>query len=434
MPSRRFPLSQKANRTGESPISYFMQQAIENPDIISLAAGLVDEDSLPASDIAAAVAGLLADPNQARAALQYGTTQGYAPLRERIVDRFCQIENCKPSDLHLSLDDVVITNGSQQLLYLLGEVLFDPGDIVITEAPSYFVYHALLNSKGVRVRSVPMDDQGMDTGALEELLAQLEHAGELHRVKLIYTVDYFQNPSGRTLSRERRAELLDIVRRFSKTQRILILEDAAYRELRFDGPDLPSVKRFDTENEFVVYASTFSKPLAPGLKTGYALLPRELMGPILHLKSNHDFGTANLSQHIAHRLLETGAYHRHVEKLRETYRPKRDAMLDTLSQEFADWPEVCWTKPMGGMFVWLSFPRFIDTGSRGPLIQACVREGVLYVPGEFAQVDETREIPRHEIRLAYGVGQIAELQEGIRRLRRAARVCQAMHEKRMAHV
>jgi 2-aminoadipate transaminase len=192
---------------------------------------------------------------------------------------------------------VCLTTGSQQLLYLLGEVLFDPGDIVIAEAPSYFVYHSLLQSHGARVLTVPVDEHGMDTGALEALLERLRRSGELPHVKVIYTVDYFQNPTGLTLSVERRKKLVELAKRYSTAHRILILEDAAYRELRFDGPDLPSVKSFDPTNEYVAYTSTFSKPCAPGLKTGYALLPPDVMDPVLHLKGSHDFGSTNLAQH-----------------------------------------------------------------------------------------------------------------------------------------
>src|SRR5205823_10564697 len=137
-------------------------------------------------------------PATARAALQYGSTQGLPALREKVLAHVCLADSVSPGDVSLTAADVVITTGSQQLLYLLGEVLFDPGDIVITEAPSYFVYHSLLQSKGARVLTVPMDDRGMDVDALESLLERLDRTGELERVKLIYTVDYFQNPTGLT--------------------------------------------------------------------------------------------------------------------------------------------------------------------------------------------------------------------------------------------
>jgi 2-aminoadipate transaminase len=316
---------------------------------------------------------------------------------------------------------VCVTTGSQQLLYLLGEVLFDPGDIVVAEAPSYFVYHSLLQSKGARVLTVPMDEHGMKVDALEQLLGRLARTGEIARVKLIYTVDYFQNPTGLTLSADRRKKLVELARRFSTERRILILEDAAYRELRYTGDDTPSVKRFDDANEFVVYTSTFSKPCAPGLKTGYALMPKDVMEPLLHLKSSHDFGSTNLAQYVVDRLMETGDYHRHVVELRGVYRRKRDAMLAALKENFADVPAASWTMPAGGLYVWLTL-NGTDTGPGGPLVPAALDAGVLYVPGEFGHVpDEAGNVRRDECRLSFGVADGAQIAEGVRRLRAACR-------------
>ncbi|MFN4258979.1 MAG: aminotransferase class I/II-fold pyridoxal phosphate-dependent enzyme, partial [Gemmataceae bacterium] len=227
------PFSERAMRTQDQPISYFMQQAVENPHIISLAAGLVDYDSLPAAETASALEAILHDPRRAKAALQYGTTQGYAPLRHKLLERTLALDGVTPQDVAVTIHDVVVTTGSQQLLYLLGELLLNPGDLIITEAPSYFVYQGTLTSMGVRTLAVPMDEHGMDTDALEDLLEQLDHSGELERLKLIYVVDYFQNPSGRTLSLPRRQHLYELARRYSKHHRLFILEDAAYRELRY---------------------------------------------------------------------------------------------------------------------------------------------------------------------------------------------------------
>lgn len=422
MPPAPLPLSGKSTRTTDSPITYFIQKAIETPGLISLAAGLVDEGSLPRAEVGAAVAELMADPAAARAALQYGSTSGFAALREKVLKHVCAADGVSPGEIGLSVNDVVITTGSQQLLYLLGEALFDPGDIVVAEAPSYFVYHSLLVSKGVRVLTVPMDDGGMNVDALEALLERLQRTGELSRVKLIYTIDYFQNPTGLTLAEGRRPRLVELARRFSQHHRILILEDAAYRELRYAGSDLHSVKRFDESNEFVVYTSTFSKPCSPGLKTGYAFLPQGLVDPVLHLKGNHDFGSANFVQHVLNRLMETGAYHRHVEKLRSVYRAKLDCMLQSLAQEFADFPGARWTVPAGGLYVWLTLPPHVDTGPRGSLVPAALEAGVLYVPGEFGHVPDVEgRIPRNEARLSFGVAEPEQIAEGVRRLRRACR-------------
>jgi 2-aminoadipate transaminase len=420
--SAPLPLSSTARRTTDSPISYFIQKAIETEGLISLAAGLVDESHFPTADVSAVVTEIMGDPAAAKAALQYGSTQGLPALRERVLKRVCQADGVSPGDIGLSANDVVITTGSQQLLYLLGEVLFDPGDLVICEAPSYFVYHGVLQSRGVKVIAVPMDAGGMDLDALETLLKRLEKSGELARLKLIYTVDYFQNPTGLSLAADRRPRLVELARRFSTKHRILILEDAAYRELRYTGDDLPSVKKFDTRNEYVIYTSTFSKPCSPGLKTGYSILPSDLVTPVCHLKGNHDFGSNNLSQHVLNRLLGSGAFDRHVETLRNVYRAKRDAMLAALDAEFADWPEVAWTVPDGGMYVWITFPEHVPTGSSGELVKRALAEGVLYVPGEFGHIpDDTGRVPNTDARLSFGVCSPEQIAEGIRRLRRAGR-------------
>src|SRR5262245_11026994 len=166
-------LSVRSNQTADQPISYFMQQAVENPRLISLAAGLVDAESLPAAEVQAALADILSNTADARAALQYGTTQGHAPLREKLLSRTIGLDGKAPAELSLTADDVVVTTGSQQLLYLMGELLLDSGDIVIAEAPSYFVYQGTLASLGARVLSVPMDEEGMNTDALASLLERL---------------------------------------------------------------------------------------------------------------------------------------------------------------------------------------------------------------------------------------------------------------------
>jgi 2-aminoadipate transaminase len=411
--------SGKSNRTTNSPISDFIQKALDTPGLVSFAAGLVDEGSLPVDEVRAAAAEVFADPLAGQAALQYGSTQGLPKLRAQVLELVCAADGVLPADVNLTAADVCITTGSQQLLYLIGEVLFDPGDIVITEAPSYFVFHSLLQSHGARVLTVPMDEHGMRTDDLEALLTRLRRSGELSRVRAIYTVDYFQNPTGLSLGVERRAKLVELARRFSSDHRILILEDAAYRELRYSGADLPSVKRFDPTNEFVIYTSTFSKPCAPGLKTGYALMPPDVMAPVLHLKGSHDFGSANLSQHIASRLIESGAYARHAEELRGVYRHKRDLMVQALETQFADFPAASWTVPTGGFYVWLTLDG-IDTGPTGPLVPAALEAGVLYVPGQFGHVpDHEGRLPNNECRLCFGVATPEQVTEGIRRLRKA---------------
>jgi 2-aminoadipate transaminase len=414
-------LSQKSRRTEEPPITWLIQAALENPNLISLAAGLVDQDSLPIESIAAVVQELKSGKN-GKAALQYGTTRGLTPLREWIVQHVAALDRSSPNELHWSSENVVVTTGSQQFLYLLSEILLDPGDIVLTEAPSYFVNHGVLTSHGALVHTIPMDDDGMRMDALSAHLDELARRELIGRVKLLYTCDYYQNPSGRTLSAERRSELLRLIQRHSDISRIVVLEDAAYRELGFSGVDLPSIKSHDHGNQHVIYAGTFSKPCAPGMKTGYAILPADLTRPILELKGVHDFGSSNFDQHVIEGFVAGGGYAAHVRSLREIYRSKCAAMLTALDAEFSDLREVQWTRPAGGMFLWMTFPENVSTGPGGGLLEAAMREGMLYVPGEFCHVpDANGKMRYNEIRLSFGVERPDRIVEAVRRLRRAVR-------------
>jgi len=419
-----FRFSQRAARTTEQPIGYLMAAALEQPGLISLAAGLVDYPTLPSDEARALFDELLAPGPDAKAAMQYGTTEGFAALRHAILDHLAALDGLTPEQLNASADDLVITTGSQQLLCLLTDVLVDPGDIVITEWPSYFVYTGVLRTAGATVRCVDMDDQGMRPDDLERVLADIAHRGELTKVKIVYVCDYHQNPTGLTLSRERRPAILDIVRRYSAEHRILLIEDAAYRELTFAGPQLPSIRTFDTTNEYVALLQTFSKPFAPGLKTGYGLLPRDLVEPVALLKGNHDFGSANLSQHLLLRAMRQGIYQRHVRLLCGHYGTKAAAMTDALRDTLGDYHpgQTRWTMPAGGLYVWLTLPEGTDTGRSGALFSRAIAEGVLYVPGEYCyNADPTRRAPTNQMRLSFGTARLDEIREGIARLARAVK-------------
>jgi 2-aminoadipate transaminase len=324
--------------------------------------------------------------------------------------------------LGAGIDELIVSTGSQEMLFLLADVLLDPGDIVLTGWPSYFVFTGTLTSAGARVRAVDMDAEGILPDALEQRLAELDAAGELSRVKMLYLVTYHQNPSGITLSADRKPAILDIVRRYSRDHRILILEDAAYRELTYEGQPPPSFRKFDRAGELTAVLQTFSKPFAPGLKTGYALLPRQLVEPVTVQKGNIDFGSANLCQHLLDVAMETGVYQRHVTTLCREYARKRDVMLSGLDEHFGGLADTHWTRPTGGLYVWLTLPEGIDTGRGGELFRRAIDEGMLYVPGEFCfGPDETRTKPTHTIRLSFGVADIQAIPEGIARLARAVR-------------
>lgn len=415
-----FGLSNKALRTQEQPISFLLAAAVGNPNLISLAAGLIDCESLPTEDLRLLADEILGDVRAGRIALQYGTTPGLRELRELLLDHLCRMEECQATDLSLKPDNCVVTSGSQQALYILSDLLINPGDIVIASAPTYYVYAGTLSSAGAQVLSVPMDEQGMRTDLLEELLTDLDRKGQIERVKIIYEVTYYQNPSGLTLSTERRRRLVDLARRFSRNHRILVIDDAAYREIRFDGPTWPGLKRFDPENRFVATCMTFSKSLSAGLKTGYVFLPDDLVDPFLQQKGNHDFGSCNFVQHVICRAMQQGVYRKHVEKVRQAYRLKRDAMLEALEEHLGDLTsQVAWTRPNGGMYVWLSLPESIDTSRNHFLFRRCVEKGVLYVPGEYCYASPP--VPINKIRLSYGVQDPASIREGVRRLAEAVR-------------
>jgi 2-aminoadipate transaminase len=411
------PLSAKARRTVEQPISFLISEVMKNPRLINLAAGLVDAATLPVAECDAITRRIFADPVRGRAALQYDTTLGLAPLRRALIDHLAKLEGLSASDMSLSAEDLLLTTGSQQALYLVGDALIDPGDIVIAANPSYFVYTGALSSLGARVMTAPIDDQGMDVEAVDRLLARIDAAGELDRVKFIYCTSFYQNPTGLTLSSRRRPRLLEIVRHWSRRQRILVLEDAAYRELRYDGPAHRSIKSYDCENRFTVLSHTFSKPFAPGLKLGYTAMPSDLLEAVLHQKGNHDFGSSNLTQHIALEAITDGSYAEHVRVLQRAYRAKRDVMLAALQNRMPAAPGLYWTHPDGGLYTWLTLPVGANTSRGGAMFNACVEAGVIYVPGDYCmQADETGMVPTNCLRLSFGQVETSDIDPGIERL------------------
>ena len=416
-PAAGLALSSKARRTKEQPISFLIATALRDPGLINLAAGLVDPLTLPIEECEQITHRILSNRDRGRAALQYDTTLGLAELRREALRHIEELEGISAAAMGLSADEIVVTTGSQQALYLVGDVLLDPGDIVIAAAPSYFVYTGALDSLGAVIRTVPMDEDGMDVDAVAGLLEQIEREGRLDRVKLVYCTSYYQNPTGLTLSAQRRPRLLEIVKRFSRRHRILILEDAAYRELRYDGPAHRSIKSYDPDNRYTILSHTFSKPFAPGLKLGYTAMPQDLLHAVIQQKGNHDFGSSNLTQHMALEAFRDGSYHRHVELLRQSYRAKRDAILSALRQFMPKDPAIHWTHPHGGLYVWLTLPESIDTSRTGNLFAACIDRGVLYVPGEYCfQSDQSGRAPQNHLRLSFGQVAPNQIEPGSERL------------------
>lgn len=236
-------------------------------------------------------------------------------------------------------------------------------------------------------------------------------------MKLNYVVSWYENPSRISLSAERRRAVVEIARRWSRHNRIFVLEDAAYRELNYDGPHLPSVWSFDARRDTVILAQTFSKSFSPGLRVGFGVVPRELVGPLCDRKGNEDFGSANFNQHLLATVFEQVLYADHVHVLRETYRAKRDAMLAAADRYFGSMTGVEWVHPHGGLYVWMTLPDTVATGFESPLFERATKvEQVMYVPGEVCYAGPVQHSPRNQMRLSFGTQTLAGIDEGMRRL------------------
>ncbi len=403
---------------GDKLISRLMAQALSRPDVVSLAAGFVDQATLPVEATREALDVLWSCPADARAALQYGTTIGYAPLREAIAARLVAADGLTGRQPASLASRMVLTAGSNQLLQLVADTLLDPGDIVLCATPSYFVFMATLASVGARTIGVEIDVDGMIPEALEQELARCRAAGDLARVKAIYLVTYYDNPAGITIPLARRQELMEIARRWSSEGTIFLIEDAAYRELRYYGEEVPSLIALHDEGKCVIHAGTFSKPYSPGIRVGWGILPSGLVEPLLAQKGNVDFGSPHFNQVLMAKVMDSGLYDRHVAVVRASYRQKLDATLAVLDAELQPL-NVRWVAPAGGLYVWLRLPESIDTGVDGPLFPRALAEGVLYVPGECCYPQEGCPRLRNTLRLTFGVPAIEEIRRGVVALARA---------------
>jgi 2-aminoadipate transaminase len=418
----KHPFSQLARRTADPPISWLMKMALERPGLISLAAGFTDDLTLPVTESREFLQEILASPSVARAALQYGTTAGDQHLREVSAARLHQQDGPGAPSEQYQPERLLITHGSQQLLYLVTECLCDPGDIVLVEDPTYFVYLGILQSHGLEARGVRMEEDGLDLSHLEQVLERLREKDQLRRLKFLYLVSYFQNPTGITTSLEKKKSILDLLRQFEKAagHPIYLLEDAAYRDLQFSGRSQPSCLAAPGAEQRVIYAGTYSKPFATGIRVGYGLLPESLLQVALRVKANHDFGTSNLLQQILLKALSSHRYEDHLEVLRKRYRKKAGMMLEAIEAHFP--AEAKWVTPEGGLYVWVRLSRQARTGVKSPLFQWALENNVLYVPGELCYApDPTRRPPRNEMRLSFGSAHDPDIREGIKRLGQALR-------------
>ena len=410
-------LSGLGQRTTEPPISWLMSTALTRPNLISLAAGFTDSESLPVSEARELLDGLLGSAKTGRVALQYGTTAGDAGLRRLIGEHLHRQDGASAPAALYSSERMFVSGGSQQLLYLLSECLCDPGDLVLLEDPTYFVYLGIVQSHGLECRGIPLAADGIDLGHLERTLESLRRSGAIRRLKLFYLVTYFQNPTGVSAVWEKKAAALELLRRYERAagHPIYLLEDAAYRELRFAGEDVPSLLTARRAADRVIYAGTFSKPFATGVRVGYGFVPAELLKIVLRLKANHDFGTSNLLQQLMKRALASGAYNRHLEVLRARYARKAAVMVKAIREHFPT--SVEWEEPRGGLYVWARLPTTVKTGLKSRFFRAALHHDVLYVPGELCYApDPTRAKSNHEMRISFGGASVPDIRTGIARL------------------
>lgn len=410
-------LSRLGQRTGEPPISWLMSTALAHPKLISLAAGFTDNASLPVEEVRTLIADILRSPRTGQAALQYGTTLGDPELRRFTARHWQSLDRVNGEPKAYSPERLIITSGSQQLLYMTTEALCDPGDIVLVEDPTYFVYAGILQSHGVSARGVRLERNGLDLTRLEQVLERLNRRGELRRVKLLYLVSYYQNPTGVTTSLAKKAEVLKLLKHYERAagRPLYLLEDAAYRELRFTGEDVPSALSVSGATERVILTGTYSKPFATGTRVGFGFLPTPVFTAVTRIKGNHDFGTSNFLQQLLAHALATGAYDCHLSVLRRRYAQKARVMQSSLEANFP--AEVEWWQPEGGLYFWARLPRRVASGAKSKLFQSALAHDVLYVPGELCYAtDPTRRRPNYEMRLSFGGASEKNIREGIKRL------------------
>lgn len=408
----------QVGRLAEPPvISDIMKVALEDPHLLSLAAGFTDTKGLPVKFIRDAAVSL-ATGGKLPEYLQYGTTHGRPKLRKMVARRLSRFDEFQSPSYHP--DNVILSNGSQQALYLAVQVLCDPGDKVLVESPSYFVFLELLKGLGVQAIGMPVDaEDEIDLAALGRLLDAMEKEGAKDRIKAVYLESWFSNPSARCLSNEKKVELAKLFR--SKGLVVPVLEDGAYFELYFEekhpSTTIFALREFDDFPR--IFFGTFTKPFATGLKLGYMLCDHpELLARMAYVKGHQDFGSSNYTQALMELVVEEGAYDEQLEKIRTSYLEKMRALHSVLLQEkLPEWG-FHWQEPLGGMFIWMKGPAELDFSRSGPFFENAVKEGVLYVPGDLCFAPGG---PKNYMRLSFGVLSPDDLVEAGKRLARILR-------------
>lgn len=366
-----------------------------DPEVISFAAGNPAPEAFPIDVIAKLSADIL--EKEPISALQYAVTEGYAPLREWLKDDLAK------KGLFAENDAVIITAGAQQAIETVAKILCNEGDVIICEDPSFIGSLNSFRSYGAKLVGIEMDNDGMKADILEKALK------ENPRAKFIYTIPNFQNPTGKTTSLERRKQILALAKKYG----VYILEDNPYGALRFAGEDVPCLKELDGDG-IVLYAGTFSKTLAPGLRVGYLLSPAEISAKAVVGLQTSTVHTNIWAQLLTYRFLTTVDFEEHLEKLRGIYRAKCARMLDGLHAVLPNFVEL--TEPQGGLFIWATLPDRYDMNS---FCTEAVKRKVAVVPGNAFSADESAL--SHSFRLNYSTPTDEQIDKGIEILGKAAR-------------
>ncbi len=359
-----YRFAQRMQRMKSSAIRELLKLT-EQPDIISFGGGLPAPEVFPVAEFRAACDRVLTE--QGAVALQYGTTEGYLPLRQMLA-RFSQAAGAQATP-----ENILITSGSQQALDLIGKVFINPGDRILVESPTYLGALQAWSAYGAEYVVVPSDEYGIQTDQLEAAL----RAGP----KLIYVLPNFQNPTGVTIPLERRRRLVELADQYG----VPIVEDDPYGQLRFEGEAIPSILALDEEIHpaqegrcmgNVIYLSTFSKTLAPGIRLAWVIAPPEVIRKLVAAKQGADLHTSTFNQMVAYEVAHTGFLDQHVRHICQVYHERRDVMLDALEEHM---PEgVQWARPLGGLFLWLTLPHPLQSSE---LLRDAITYKVAFVPG-----------------------------------------------------
>ena len=395
--------SSAARKTRPSPVRELLK-VIKQPGMISFAGGMPAPEVFPIDQFSEGSEKLV---SEGTSLLQYGTTEGYDPLRS-----FLAKWTAPRMGREVGLDEILLTTGSQQVLDLFAWAMIDPGDVAIVEAPSYMAALTAFYNHGADFASVPVDGEGMVVSELPALIERLRKEGK--RPKFIYTIVNFQNPAGATMTVERRKELAAIAERYG----LAIFEDDPYGYVRFDGEHLPSIFSFDKAGN-TIYAGSFSKILSPGVRIGWVSGPKDIIRQMAVFKQAVDLCSSPITQVLTYEYCRKGYLDAHLPNIIKNYRGKRDAMEESFRKHLA--PQgITWVKPEGGFFYWLNTGN-IDSGE---LARKALEKKVAILPGAPFCVNPAAGV--HAARVNYTYSQPDVIEEGVSRL------AQAIQEMKLA--